>query len=255
MSFLERKLVWVDAGGRHAPNCVPNHNTAVIIPFRNRTDHLQTLLHNLHPFLRRQQAKYAIFIVEQADNLPFNRGELQNIGFVEASKLGRYTCFIFHDVDLLPEDDRNIYTCQALPRNFITTLNDQTPSPNYFGGVVSILPRLFQRINGFSNRYWGWGKEDVDLLQRIRYHRLKFSRVENFGRYTMLKHEKAKKNQLRHKINYRNEQYFSTDGLNSLDYVLESLDTHKLYTRILVSLRKNKLFYLSKNTNFRNKYL
>jgi len=41
----------------------------------------------------------------------FNRAMLMNIGFIEAMKLGRYDCVIFHDVDLLPENDQNIYQC------------------------------------------------------------------------------------------------------------------------------------------------
>ena len=44
---------------------------------------------------------------------------LMNIGFTEALKLrpGSWDCFIFHDVDLLPENDHNLYTCPALPRH------------------------------------------------------------------------------------------------------------------------------------------
>lgn len=38
----------------------------------------------------------------------FNRAKLMNIGYREASLLYDYQCFIFHDVDLLPEDDRNL---------------------------------------------------------------------------------------------------------------------------------------------------
>ena len=36
---------------------------------------------------------------------------LMNIGFAESLKDKNYTCFIFHDVDLLPEHDHNIYSC------------------------------------------------------------------------------------------------------------------------------------------------
>ena len=34
-----------------------------------------------------------------------------NSGFMEIAKLDKFDCFIFHDVDLLPEDDRIFYTC------------------------------------------------------------------------------------------------------------------------------------------------
>ena len=44
---------------------------------------------------------------------------LFNIGFDMATYLTTqdfWNCFIFHDVDLLPEDDRNLYTCPTKPR-------------------------------------------------------------------------------------------------------------------------------------------
>jgi hypothetical protein len=42
---------------------------------------------------------------------------LMNIGFIEAIKEKNYDCFVFHDVDLLPEDDRIIYSCPTQARH------------------------------------------------------------------------------------------------------------------------------------------
>lgn len=50
-------------------------------------------------------------------NGQFNRAMLMNVGYVEALKEQTFDCFIFHDVDLLPEDDRNLYTCPEQPRH------------------------------------------------------------------------------------------------------------------------------------------
>jgi hypothetical protein len=40
---------------------------------------------------------------------------LFNVGVHEAMKVGFFDCFIFHDVDLLPESGRISYNCHSWP--------------------------------------------------------------------------------------------------------------------------------------------
>lgn len=40
-----------------------------------------------------------------------------NAGFREAMREEEWDCFFFHDVDLIPEDDRNTYTCDSNPKH------------------------------------------------------------------------------------------------------------------------------------------
>ena len=53
--------------------------------------------------------EYSIYVIEQSGGAQFNRAMLLNIGAKEALNQSNYDCFMFHDVDLLPEDDRVIY--------------------------------------------------------------------------------------------------------------------------------------------------
>lgn len=86
-------------------------------------------------------------------------GLLYNAGFLEINKLDKFDCFIFSDVDLLPENQFNIYTCFELPRHLSANVNSLRYVLTYsslFGGVFSLLTEDYKRINGFSNKYWGW---------------------------------------------------------------------------------------------------
>lgn len=56
----------VKAGGRFAPkNCIALQKVAIIIPFRNREEHLKYWLYYLHPILQRQQLDYGVYVINQ----------------------------------------------------------------------------------------------------------------------------------------------------------------------------------------------
>lgn len=69
------------------------------------------------------------------DSDAFNRAMLMNVGYVEALKERPFDCFIFHDVDLLPENDRNLYTCPEQPRHMSVAVDKF----NYRWDIKSII--------------------------------------------------------------------------------------------------------------------
>lgn len=60
----------------------------------------------------------------QAGNTKFNRAKLLNVGYLEALKEASWDCFIFHDVDLVPENDFNIYMCDTQPKHLVVGRNN-----------------------------------------------------------------------------------------------------------------------------------
>ncbi|XP_011302326.1 beta-1,4-N-acetylgalactosaminyltransferase bre-4 [Fopius arisanus] len=241
LSVIESTLTEVKQGGRGWPSdCNSRHRVAIIIPYRDRPQHLQTLLYNLHPMLLRQQVDYQIFIVEQEGTGQFNRAMLMNVGYVEALKEREFDCFIFHDVDLLPENDRNLYTCPEQPRHMSVAIDKfkyRLPYADLFGGVSAMSRDQFRQVNGFSNVFWGWGGEDDDMANRIKARGLHISRYPaNVARYKMLSHRREKANPRRYEFLKTGKKRFGTDGLINLEYQLVDKKKPKLYTWLLVRL-------------------
>ncbi|XP_059089205.1 beta-1,4-N-acetylgalactosaminyltransferase bre-4-like isoform X1 [Tigriopus californicus] len=241
MSEIEQLYPHLQPGGRYKPpNCTSRHRVAIIVPFRAREDHLRTFLLNIHSFLKKQLLDYGIFIIEQYGDGPFNRAMLLNVGAAEALKQYDYQCFVFHDVDLLPEDDRNLYTCPVQPRHMSVAINNflyRLPYDDIFGGVSAMKVEHYREVNGFSNMFWGWGGEDDDISNRLRQKKLYISRYPaNIARYKMLRHSKDKANPERFKYLYSGAKRMSKDGYNSLKYKRIDLLLKRLYTWILVDL-------------------
>ena len=112
-------------GGKHRPSLLSirskNKKLAIIVPYRDRLVNLEILLKNLHPFLMQQNIYYSIYLVEPIGNLTFNKGISMNAGYLEAIKEDDYDCFIFHDVDMVPENSENHYGCNRMVPKIIAT--------------------------------------------------------------------------------------------------------------------------------------
>ncbi|KAF5401486.1 N-acetyllactosaminide 3-alpha-galactosyltransferase [Paragonimus heterotremus] len=208
--------------GNWAPtSCVPSQFVAVIVPFKDREHQLRFLLDRLHATLKHQRIAYGIYVIEQVGNKPFNRGLLLNIGVREALRQQPNTdCFIFHDVDLLPENSANVYMCDQHLRQLSSGIDEfrfHPPFSNNAGGVSALSKDTLFKLNGFPNRYWGWGNEDDELSARRLVHKLHLSRPpSHIGRYQAIRHIKSNRGK-GHYASFLQFRGFQNDGLSSLN--------------------------------------
>ncbi|XP_034519908.1 beta-1,4-galactosyltransferase 1 [Ailuropoda melanoleuca] len=244
LKLVEKQNPEVKVGGRYTPkNCISPHKVAIIIPFRNRQEHLKYWLYYLHPVLQRQQLDYGIYVVNQAGETMFNRAKLLNIGFQEALKDYDYNCFVFSDVDLIPMNDHNAYRCFSQPRHISVAMDKfgfSLPYVQYFGGVSALSKQQFLTINGFPNNYWGWGGEDDDIFNRLVFKGMSVSRPNAVvGKCRMIRHSRDKKNepnpQRFDRIAHTKETML-LDGLNTLTYKVLDIERNPLYTKITVDI-------------------
>ncbi|KAK7076306.1 hypothetical protein SK128_001030 [Halocaridina rubra] len=172
LTEAETKLERVKKGGFWWPSdCKAIWRVAIIVPYRNRSSQIAPFVFHMHRYLQRQALNYSIYIAEQEGNDPFNKGRVMNVGFVEAQKEGPWDCFAFHDIDMLPEDDRNLYYCASQPRHLAVAASQfhyKLPYYQFFGGAILLTTDQFKTVNGFSNSLWGWGGSDDEMWNRIK---------------------------------------------------------------------------------------
>lgn len=145
-------------------NIRTNKKLLLVVPYRNRSEHLKQFLPYIHTKLKQQNIfVYKILIVEQMDDQLFNRGLLCNIGFLNHSEQYDYVCF--HDIDMICNTID--YSYNDHPTSLIRyRTKSKKVYKEYFGGITIFPNNIFKLINGFSNDYWGWGCEDDDLYNR-----------------------------------------------------------------------------------------
>jgi len=148
-----------------------------IVPYRNREAQLRVFLSHMKYLLEDiDKSEYRIYIVNQDDNRPFNRGGMRNIGFLEGKKEFPETYkdidFIFHDLDnLIGKKNKVEFTTQKGEVNHIFG--------NYMGtnigGIFVMKGGDYEITRGYPN-LWGWGFEDAILGLRCHETNLKVIR-------------------------------------------------------------------------------
>lgn len=136
-----------------------------IIPYRHRKQHRVFFTNYIKIIMADYPSdSWEYFFSHQADDRPFNRGAMKNIGFLAIKQ--KYPLhykditIVFNDVDTLPYDKNVIdyETRQGTIKHFY--------GYNFtLGGIVSIKGNDFEQLNGFPN-YWAWGQEDNCMNNR-----------------------------------------------------------------------------------------
>lgn len=199
----------------------------IVVPYRNRKEHLDTFLPHLELYLK--DIPHHIFVIEQADAKPFNRGKLLNVGFHLAKENCTYVCF--HDVDMLPL--KADYSLPDRPTHLATAVEQfgfDMPYPTYFGGVTLFSISDFEKVNGFANHYWGWGAEDDDLQLRCKIAGLTTQNRKGF--FSSLSHQKVSEKDPLVLANQEKLEEFMfgptaipEEGLGTLEYKLLESET------------------------------
>jgi hypothetical protein len=145
----------------------PDRRLTIVIPFRDRDEHLRQLMPVLTAMLNEQRIRHRVLIVEQEPGDLFNRGRLINVGIHHAADASDYYCL--HDVDAVPVVAN--YQCPSQPLRLVNTIRgaggETRRTDYYFSGAVSVRKEQVFAANGYSNEYRGWGKEDDDFFFRL----------------------------------------------------------------------------------------
>ena len=151
---------------------------AVILPYNEQ--HIENFTEHFRATVQEgDDLYYKLIFMKQKSNRPLNKGKLFNIGYMLHKDKFDYFCF--HDSDLIPISDECDYSYEKKPISLVGMRNkiefgDQSevqnfdnytlPYDEYFGGATLFSKEHFQKVNGYSNEYWGVGYEDYDLLLR-----------------------------------------------------------------------------------------
>lgn len=220
---------------------------SIIIPYRNREEHLEVLLPRLQD--KFTDKDYEIIISEQGNEDNFQIAIVNNIGFKEATG----DVIILHQVDYYPADDleytfTGTVTLMGAKAFFLDKDNaslrpehdipggyrsfSQAIDPNFYGGVVMMSREQFEVINGLNPLYKGWGNEDEDLRERLRWASIPVVR-QSEGTYFCLYHndngamhlkpEQDQRDFYEGKMLYQKAYEYRHVGYDNIEYTLEEI--------------------------------
>ncbi|XP_030912551.1 beta-1,4-galactosyltransferase 3-like isoform X2 [Geospiza fortis] len=202
--MIIKRNPFVQSGGHYKPpHCFPRYKSAILVAYRNQEKYLRHLLYYIHPFLQRQQLSYTIYLIQQVGTGSFNRAKLLNVGVREAMKDEEWDCLVLHDIDVVPENDYNLYICDEYYPKHMASAMDKFQYTIHLAGmkIVRTSPHLGRyRVMDYN--------EETEILDPWR----------------------------RPPSQHNTRKTWKADGMNTLQFRLLSRTKHPLYTKITVDI-------------------
>ncbi|XP_022096628.1 beta-1,4-galactosyltransferase 7-like [Acanthaster planci] len=206
------------------------HVLCIYVPHRDRFEELMEFVPYMDKFLSQQMVRHRIVVINQIDTHRFNRASLLNIGFKETRD--RCSYIALHDVDLLPRNPAITYHYANVQDGpYHVSAPDLHPKYDYkefIGGIMLMTTKQFEQLNGLSNRFWGWGREDDEFYMRIQEAQMKIFRPQGIttGRKTFFHiHDKKRRKRDMKRIGDQHRESFKRDrqtGLHNVQYSVRS---------------------------------
>ena len=213
----------------------------IIVPYRDRPEHLKSFLEKTPKYFREQNIEFDIIICELENIGCWNAGLCCN-SIIKYDKIHEYEYIYIHHVDIFPirGDWEFPEECEAFIK-----LGD-------FGSCLT-KTKNFLKAGGYSNSFWGWGGEDNDFYSKLSNIGVSLKENGNIQFDTLFQNHERKFNGL----NYANTQNVLSKKTKHND--IFDFDEHAIVTdflKIEENVYKQKLIPLKKSPlNFDNKKL
>ena len=179
---------------------------AILVPFRDdagqdplsqgigRWKNLEEFVPIMTDWLSKAGRNFKIIVIEQAPGSTFNKGALFNAGVKMNPDFDYYA---LHDVDQVPTHPDNTYAMpMARPVHLCSSTGSKSKikrfSYDIVGGVLLITRAQYLEVNGYSNKFGGWGQEDQDMAHRLKKALGGYDRLPaHIGHYKALHHERV----------------------------------------------------------------
>jgi hypothetical protein len=205
-----------------------NHkDLLIVVPYRNREEHLKDFLENTPKYFDNQNLNYDILICELDQKGDWNAGLCVNslIKFIEKIKT-EYKYLYIHHVDVWPISGDWVF-----PKD-----NEVYFNMGDYGSCLLTM-KAFLDAQGYSNSFWGWGGEDNELYNRLREKQYKVNEISHISNIKYETKHQSHERKFNGK-NYANaiKQFRGLARGGRTDIV--DFDNHG-YAKNLIQLKKN----------------
>lgn len=143
------------------------------------------------------KGNYDLIMVEEhsPETTTFNLGRTINIAFdVLKSSMEDSDMFMFHPIDILPIDtnyavEKNTKFCMLGYKPFIFHVfkSQKFLDGHYYYKFLCMKKHDYEKVNGFTNKFVGWGGEDDEFFLRLEINKVELDAAVN--EYTRLTHD------------------------------------------------------------------